>query len=47
MKKNYIIPSTESIAFRTASLCDTAVASANGPFNYGGSGGDSTPIDPV
>ena len=47
MKKNYILPSTVVVAFRTASLCDTAVASAKGPFNYGGSGGNSTPIDPV
>ena len=47
MKRNYIIPSTITESFRTAHLCDTVVASAQGPFNYGGSGGDQTPIDPV
>lgn len=47
MKRQYIIPSTIAVAFRTASLCDTMVASVKGDFNYGGSGGNQTPIEPM
>jgi len=49
MKKNYIIPNTESVAFHAGSLCDVSAGGSglniNGPAIGGGSGA-STIGDP-
>lgn len=38
MKKHYNIPTTNSVSFRTDSLCDFLVTSVQGgPLQYGGS----------
>lgn len=53
MKKNYIIPSTESIAFHAGPICETSPGTSGMNIGGGtlGGGGDagnsSTPIDPM
>lgn len=49
MKRHYIIPSTEVVAFQTAYLCGSSVGSAKGSgLHYGGSGGTGgSLIDPM
>lgn len=50
MKKNYILPSTTAVAFRTDYICQTIVNSVQGDsgLQYGGSGSTGgSPIDPV
>lgn len=47
MKKNYIIPSIESIAFHAGSICDTSAGmDINGNSGLG-SGGQGDNIDPL
>lgn len=46
MKKNYIIPNTESVAFHAGSICEVSVG--GGTLNSGGeSGGGSPIVDPM
>ena len=51
MKRNYIIPSTSSFAFRTDCICQTGVTSVQGNLNVnlggGADPGSTTPIDPM
>ena len=49
MKKNYIIPSTESVAFYAGSICDTSPAAGmtitgNSDLQYGGQGNNIEPM---
>lgn len=46
MKKHYIIPTSETVAFRTASLCDPYVGSVHGNTNLQYNGA-ADPGDPV
>ena len=50
MKKNYIIPSIESIAFHAGSICDASACGSGTSIsgNSGlGSGGQGDNIDPL
>lgn len=53
MKKNYIIPYTESVTFNAGSICDISAGAGTSGINIGGNtnlgtGGDATgqTIDP-
>jgi hypothetical protein len=50
MKKVYNIPSTTTVAFRSAFICDTASPAAGmgiGGGTLGGGGEAITPVDPL